>query len=215
MEITSFCEGLLDALESFDQKIAPLGLYASGDLAKDEKTRPWQEWYLCLKPHFQQSGGAGSRYPCDQGKQNLMSHFSLPEIERVYFNLIKISKIKVRKYGSHYRLDKHENYDERWKELKIDKHLGVLLKSPASLVNLRATLNVVLFIGFDKRHDAFADELRQLRQQLKWDERGALYFTRAWPDRYERGFGVRLSLWARPAPKPDEVNKLSDEYRVP
>ena len=121
---------------------------------------------------------------------------SVPDIGYTTLKLVRISKIKVRKYGSHYRVDRLENYGERWESLKLGKELSNLWK-PSSLADRSVKMRVVLFLGFDKVEDPFARELSELGQSVPWGDRDVTYETRILRDRYDRNFSIRMSAWAR------------------
>jgi len=190
-------EALLDALEEFDQSTAPLGLYASEELMADgqfasrKSARRPQEWHRCIAPLLQRLRCGVQDYLNDPWAWVTVRDFGV-----IRLHLIKISKIKVRKYGSCYRIDNHENYKERWQQLRMDRLLSDLW-SPSSLAQSDVRLRILVFIGFDKADDPFGRELSRLHQDLNWDNQGASYSTRTWADRYERGFHVRLSAWTR------------------
>src|SRR4051794_33019637 len=119
MEAHAFCRSLFDFLVDFDGSIPPLGLYACDDLpAQDRRKARHQEWHLGLRPRLAQIGCSVGDYFYDQE-----AVLAVPGIGSTRLKLVKISKIKVRKYGSHYRIDKMENYGERWDRLKLDKEL--------------------------------------------------------------------------------------------
>ncbi|MGI4789597.1 MAG: hypothetical protein ACRYFS_12190 [Janthinobacterium lividum] len=188
---------LLEALDAFDQKTLPLGLYACEEHKAMDKPFPrlHQEWHLCLKPCLEAFG-------CSTGWANIRDgafNFNLPDKTRAEMRVVRTSKIKVRKFGSAYRLEPHNKYEERWQELRMDRDLSNLWK-PSALAERHIGLRLFLFIGFAKEPDPFGKELAQLSEQLRWDENRAHYETRAWADREDRHFFVRLSAWCRPNP---------------
>lgn len=190
---------LLNALDTFDAKTLPLGLYACEEYrAKDKPfVRLHQEWHLCLKPCLEAFG-------CSVGWANIRDgefHFDLPDGTRAEMRIARTSKIKVRKFGSTYRIEPHNRYEERWQELRLDRELSNLWK-PSALADGHIGPRLFLFIGFAKEADPFGKELAQLREQLRWGENGAQYETRCWADRENRSLFVRLSAWIRPNPLP-------------
>jgi hypothetical protein len=112
--------------------------------------------------------------------------------------MVRISKIKVRRYGSAYRVDPHNDYLERWDKLRLNKRLSDLWK-PSALEQGWVGMRLFIFIGFAQEAEPFHKELWQLDEQLHWEEHGALYQTHCWEDRYERHFNIRLSAWSRSA----------------
>jgi len=202
---TTIASDLLDALQAFDREIAPLGLYASQDLAADVKAKPrkytpvkaarrTEEWGRCIVPLLQSCGvSVTERY------LSPWALVTVPDFGYMQLHLVKISKIKVRKFGSRYRVDKHENYAERWAELRMDRLLSDLW-SPSALADSTIRLRALLLIGFDKSDDPFRRELIQLREDIDWEKHDAELESRAWADRYERGFNIRLAAWTRHVP---------------
>lgn len=189
---------LLDALEAFDKQTLPLGLYACDEFQMKDRPFPrlHQEWHLCLKPCLEARG-------CRLGYIDLrdgQASFTLPEGTRVEMHLVRTSKIKVRKFGSAYRVDSHNKYHERWQALRLDRELSGLWK-PSALAESYVGLRLFLFIGFAAEAEPFGKELGALDAQLEWDKHGAGYQTRVWADRQDRRFFVRLSLWSRANPQ--------------
>ncbi len=189
---------LLDALDAFDEQTLPLGLYACDEFQMKDKPfhRLHQEWHLCLAPCLKALG-------CHIRYINLRDgqvSFTLPDGTRAEMHLVRTSKIKVRKFGSAYRVDSHQKYHERWQALRLDRELSSLWK-PSALAEERICLRLFLLIGFAAEAEPFGKELGALETQLLWDAHGAGYQTRVWADREERRFCVRLSLWSRANPQ--------------
>src|SRR6266542_3098612 len=141
----NLCQELMDALEAFDQTTAPLGLYACEEYrAKDKAfSRLHQEWRLCLKPRLKKLG-------CRPGWADLQDGefgFALPDKTSLQMGMTQISKIKVRKFGSAYRVDPHHDYRERWNQLRLDRTLSKLWK-PSALINSWHRLDLFLLIAF-------------------------------------------------------------------
>ena len=191
MNVETLCEGMLDALDEFDKSISPLGLYSSDDLGGRNRGRhpQWNEWTKCLAPHLQKQGSEGVEKYLDEKQKTL---FDVPELGFTQFQIVRLSKIKVRKFGEHYQMDKHRNYADRWEDASMKKHLTNLWSETDDVVKLR----LLLLIGFDKTEMPFGGALHELLQATNWQNHEVQYFTRTWQDRYERNFGVRLSLWA-------------------
>jgi hypothetical protein len=192
MEADAFCRTLFDFLVDFDASIPPLGLYACDDLPTNERRKSrHQEWHRGLRPRLTQIGCSVRDDFYDQE-----ATLAVPGVGYTKLKLARISKIKVRKYGSHYRLDRLENYGERWESLKLGKELSNLWK-PSSLADRSVKMRVVLFLGFDKVEDPFGKELSELEQTVSWGNRDVIYETRSLRDRYDRNFSMRMSAWAR------------------
>lgn len=200
MDASAFCNLLFDFLDDFDASIPPLGLYACDDLpAGDRRKARHQEWHRGLKPRLEQIGCPAWRHFYERrDSQGVEATLEVPGIGRTGFKLAKVSKIKVRKYGSHYRVDRLEDFGERWEGLRLERDLSDLWKA-SSLADLDTKMRVVLFLGFDKVEEPFARELSGLERSVPWAGRGVTYESRAMRDRYDRNFFIRVSAWARPS----------------
>ena len=194
-QVAELCDGLLAALEEFDRAHPPYGLYASDELVTaNPRKHYFQEWHRGLAPYLESLGAQISfvRPHLHQQTANL----DLPGLGSARLRLLTLSKIKVRKYGSRYRVDKHESFAERWRESDIGKSISVFWKQPAPYDG-HAVLGIVLFLGYDKTQRPFETELSHLEESLKWAQRGVFYRTRTWEDLHGRGFGIRTAAWAR------------------
>jgi hypothetical protein len=205
MELSELCNGLFDALAEFDDKIQPLGLYASDELVKGQQNRPqYQEWQGAIVPFLESHECLFSCYLTQQRKyHSYNASLHVPGLGGTYLRVVKFSNIKVRKYGSGFHVDNRENRRERWEKIDLSGHISSLWKQPN--FNWFATdaepnqSRLLLFIGFDKTQRPLERELSELQQLLHWDRKEVLYLTRTWPDKAGRGFGVRLAAWARAA----------------
>jgi len=186
---------LLAALDAFDRRTLPLGLYACDEFKAKDKPFPrlHQEWHLCLKPCLEALGCSAAWADLRGGRFS----FNLPDGTRAEMRVARTSKIKVRRYGSAYRIEPHNKYQERWQELRLDRELSDLWK-PSALAEQHIGVRLFLFIGFAKEAEPFGKELAQLEEMLGWDRNEAHYETRCWADRENRHFFVRLSAWCRP-----------------
>ncbi len=190
---------LLAALDAFDERTLPLGLYTCEEFRAKDKPFPrlHQEWHLCLKPCLEALGCSALWADLRGGRFS----FDLPDGTYAEMRMVRTSKIKVRKFGSAYRVDGHNKFEERWRELRLDRELSDLWK-PSALAERHVGLRVFLFIGFAKEAEPFGKELGHLEEMLRWDEQGAHYETRTWADREGRRFFVRTNVWSRPNPQP-------------
>ena len=114
-------EELLDALTELDAQTAPLGLYACEEFGMAERPFPrlHPEWNRAIAPRLKALGG-------EPGYANLRDGeftFTLPTGERAELQIVRLSKIKVRKFGSAYRIDNHTSFRERWQALRLDQTL--------------------------------------------------------------------------------------------
>ena len=123
--------------------------------------------------------------------------FEVPKIGFTQFEVVRLYKIKVRKFGEHYQRDKHRNHADRWEDARIKTRLANLWSNTDDVVALR----LLLFIGFDKTPEPFGGKLFELQENegKNLSAHGVRYFTRTWRDRYERNFCVQLSIWAHVA----------------
>jgi hypothetical protein len=193
--VTQLCGGLLNALEAFDRAHPPYGLYASDELVTSNPRRHYyEEWHRGLKPYLESIGAKVADF--NLRSRQPIAYFDLPGVGSSRIKVLTLSKIKVRKYGSRYRVDRHESFDERWLESDIGKSISVFWKQ-AEPDRSDAVLGLVVFIGYDKAQRPFEAELVQLKELLKWDRHGVVYCTRTWQDIYERGFGIRTCVWAK------------------
>jgi len=194
MQLPEICEVLLDALEKYDTAILPLGLYASDELIAGKTIKPRQmEWQEALIPAIRSFDGRilSSRL---QDTYCYEAAVNIPELGRISLEILRYSKIKVRKYGSGYHVDKHEDRSERKNRVDLSGHISNLWKRKnAQLGNI----SLLLLIAFDKDADPLRRELNELEKELNWAAKNVIYQTRSWSDKAERGFGVRLSAWAR------------------
>lgn len=186
------CEQFIMALKDFDRATAPLGLYACEEFRAKDRPYPrlHQEWHLCLQPLIRQLGGQTGWGNIREGE----FQFSLSEGVRL--KLLRTSKIKVRKFGSHYRVDRQQKFQERWAGLRLDRALSDLWK-PSSLAQQHVGLRVVLFIGFAQEDDPFRKELASLHAAVNWDEHKTNYTTEAWEDGNGRNFNIKVCCWSR------------------
>ncbi|MBW4464097.1 MAG: hypothetical protein KME07_01485 [Pegethrix bostrychoides GSE-TBD4-15B] len=219
MELAALCNDLLTVLEQFDEAILPFGLYASDDLAAENKPLrqkplrqkpPRQEWYTksrrrepsrqelhkALVPYLEMQGcSIGASYHNPKSHSAYSIRFDVPKLGSVNCTVVRLSKIKVRKYGSAYKVDIHEKRAERWNDADIKQYINRLWK-PSEL-ETNQYIELLLLIGFDKAEVPLQQELLELQQSLKWEVKDVVYLTRAWNDKAERGFGIRLAAWAR------------------
>lgn len=196
---------ILDALEAFDRETAPLGLYACEEfrMKKTPDPRLRQEWERISTSLSAHGCGVASGQIRNGRRSPFLAsaivHFTLPDGQVATMRMLRTSKIKVRKFGSAYRADAHVKYAERWDELQMDRMLSDLWK-PSAVALRRVNMRLLLFIGFASDARPFHQELSQLKEEVDWEQHGARYETRGWTDRYNRGFGVRVSCWTHSTP---------------
>lgn len=168
MELVELCDNLLAVLEQFDETVLPLGLYASDDLVEStKKLKPRrQEWYAGLVPYLKMQGYSA-------GQLTAKNHYAysawihVPELGSVNCTVVRFSKIKVRKYGSSYKVDIHEQRAERWKDVDVSGHISRLWKLPK--LDTNPYIKLLLLIGFDKAQNPLGRELLELQRSLQWE----------------------------------------------
>ncbi len=180
---------LLDALESFDRQAAPVGLYAAEEF--EMKTTPCRrlqnEWERALWPALKAAR-------CNPwGKPRYEAHRMRAGFQMAGtshgLQMVRVSKIKVRRYGNAYRVDPHHDFSARWKELD----LGKLLKDQRSFRRLEPGLT--LLIGFSDEQRPFQREMSELQEGAWFQRELREAMTRTWDDPHGRGFRVFTALW--------------------
>jgi hypothetical protein len=198
MELIELCENLLTVLEQFDESILPLGLYSCDDLVNTKRKgfkQAYQEWYRAIAPYLQERGYVAD-YVRSINDYAYSSKLRLSNLGSVDFTVIKISKIKVRKYGSDYKVDIHEDRAQRWKDTNMRGHLRQLWKPSIAVDN--PAIRIVVLIGFDKSPNPFRRELMELEDSLQLANRGITHLSQEWADKADRHFHIRLAAWASP-----------------
>lgn len=193
----SIADTLLEAMEGFDAKISPQGLYAAEEHGVEVPRKRWAlEWEACLMPALQ---SMGCKFP-HQGKLNYNgpaynlkaiaeAAFQIFPNQTIWLHMARVSKIKVRKYGNSFRVDPHLDFSERWKEFP----LATFLKHDAPTAT---TQHLFLLLAFDLHQKPFQKELTELKCQRDWEHFGWTLHTRTWSDPHKRAFNTRASLWA-------------------
>jgi hypothetical protein len=200
MELIALSRNLLTVLEQFDEAILPLGLYSSNELPDTNQKGKWHlsEWDKAIVPYLKQQHCTIyklKRHPkSNQHHDAYQTWLYIPGLGKVNLTMIRFPKIKVRKYGSKYRIDSHENRSERWQNTEIDRYIYSLW-NPSRFETGKYS-EVLLLIGFDKAQNPLDKELTELQRSLQWEKKGVTYLTRTWEDKAQRGFGIRLALWA-------------------
>jgi hypothetical protein len=195
---------VLTELEHFDSAIGPEGLYASEERGSSYPGCRWgQEWTQCLVPCLANVGavcnGSGgfrenSRHSfcsvpgLNQSPGTATATFHLSKGKGVEIDMIKISKIKVRKYGDTFRVDPHFDFFGRWESLRLSSYLRHFQPK-------RSSPRFLLMVGFDGRREAFLKEVNSLKDDCNWEKLGWSMLTHSWQDPHHRGFNTRAALW--------------------
>jgi hypothetical protein len=118
----------LEKLHTFDEQIAPVGLYGIRDYKSlGAEHPPFEiEWELLIKPAMRELGCNPARNPPMRRKLGVFQFQPTSPVGEV--RVLRMSKIKVRKYGSSYRVDPHHDFGVRWKEAAVDSVLHRLWK---------------------------------------------------------------------------------------
>ncbi|MFN3649135.1 MAG: hypothetical protein ACK47B_06100 [Armatimonadota bacterium] len=194
------CEPLFDGLEALDREAAPLGLYASEEYRANGEPfgRLHHEWHRALKPTLERWGCHDLWWRAPHRRYDAVHHFggTAADGSEVTIAAVKLSKIKVRRFGSAYRVDPQRDFSDRWEELGLRRRLSELWKPP-EYSRRKHYRDLVLLIGFAREPDPFRAELDELRVDLNWEQRGVVCHTRSWEDRYDRRFQVLLCAWIR------------------
>jgi len=198
MNLSSLSEKVFDTLQEFDSTTQPFGLYSARDILlqpnANEITLPFttrmeaREDLQDLQKFWRGLVHVDERASLNTPRFSLL----LPDFGFTSLQMARTSKIKVRQYGSKYHVDKHENFDERWGQLGMDKAIAALWSSGNAGVPLR----LLLFVGFDKAQRPFERELRELKPHQTRASHGIEFFERTWDDSVGRGFKIRAGLWA-------------------
>jgi hypothetical protein len=180
----------LDALEELDQAAAPLGLYSCHDL---DPNRPashlYREWAAALQPALVRLGATdvSARAPFDR------LQFHLAPFGRSELAVRRLAKVKVRRFGSVYRVDDRVDYAARWAKADLPDLLNTLRYPEKGWAK---AFRMVILIAFARETHPFRQELGAVKR----DMRGLELLNRSWPDRHGRAFFVGLTAWWPPSP---------------
>ena len=176
MEIDALRNGLVDCLEQFDTAILPLGLYASDELAGANPVRStYQEWQGAIFPFLQSKGGSPHAVVPFNNSLSRAS-CSLAELGKVEIALVKISNIKVRKYGSGYQVDPQEDRSGRWERADLQGQISQMWNLRNKWPDApKIGAQLVLFVGYDKTQRPFERELNELRESGKWEKKSVAF----------------------------------------
>ena len=200
MNIDALREGLVNCLEQFDTDILPLGLYASDELVETNPVKStYQEWKRAIFPFLASKGGSPRAIvPSNNSLSRASCTFAA--LGSIEIALVKISNIKVRKYGSGYQVDKQEDRLGRWEKADLEGQISQMWTPRYRWSGVpKSSAHIVLFIGYDKTQRPFERELNELRESGKWENRSVAYQSQIWQDKAGRGFNIRLCAWSRPA----------------
>jgi len=183
-----FCNQLLEAFQRLDEETVPQGLYAIRE--HDAKADLHPEFKIeadkVLLPALRSLGCNPLRVSAKSLKSGSFAFQSTSAVQKA--TLMRISKIKVRKFGNAYRLDPHQEFSNRWTELNVAGYL----RTAARWANRRAQL--LILIGFSSEARPLEKELREL-DDWKSLATSCQRFQRTWQDSHGRGFKTTVVLW--------------------
>lgn len=205
VSLSLVADELLMALEAFDARISPQGLYAAEEHALSPSRQKWRlEWDQCLAPClgsmenvFPATGHLSHNWRMQERHGTAMARFQMLENGFITLDMIRLSKIKVRVYGDSHRIDPHLDFSARWEACKMASHFK--RHQPTT-----AEQSMLLLVGFDGHKDPFRKEFRQLRENRNWEHFGWTLHIRSWPDPHHRGFHTVAAIWI---PTPVHINK--------
>ncbi|MCC6233411.1 MAG: hypothetical protein IT580_12250 [Verrucomicrobiales bacterium] len=178
------------ALRQLDLSSGPEGLYALAEsLRRPGEPRSFAaEWTRALEPALRRRGCqplTPNRRRCEQGEFQF-----LRQGEAGRLVVLRVSKIKVRRYGNAYRVDPHLDFDARWQACRLGAHL----KTAADCRRVFPHA-FVLFLGFaDERHP-FRRELDELQAATSFGRWFLPAHETVWDDPHGRGFRTLAACW--------------------
>lgn len=184
---SELAETVMNALDALDVADGPHGLYSCHDL---EPTRPptslYREWNVGLRPALERFGATelSARSPFAEPS------FHVAGLGLCELHIRRVATIKVRRFGSAYRVDDRADRSEHWDAADI----GTLLNRLRHPRQWQRRLTMVVLIGFAREARPLEREL----QQIARDMQGLESAERSWPDRYGRAFSVGVTVWWRP-----------------
>jgi hypothetical protein len=198
MNIEFLSEALLDIVQDWDASTPPYGLYAAQDLSLAPELNEFKKQFFARirdrpnRPDTNPFAMGISQVTRWSKPDGYTWSWTLGDGREVTLQFLTVSKIKVRKFGSSYHVDKHEHFLERWKKARLDHAISQLWASTAATAPLR----MLLFVGYDTAVRPFEREIEALKPHLKRAAHDVNFASREWNDIYGRGFRVRASLWS-------------------
>lgn len=105
------------------------------------------------------------------------------------------SKVKVRKFGNRYMLDRHAGHEARWGESTIERLVSDLWN-----ISSQKASEMAVLVAYDSTAKALEEDLRDLERKLRWSEHGVVAQHRTWADPHGRGFHTGAYVWRCVAP---------------
>jgi hypothetical protein len=199
----SLAREMISALAELDSHIRDLGLYSCFEYQVPPwKTHPyWKiEWEMALWPRLKTLGCSLQQQPVF-GKTKFRTfqplytslRFTTAEGKVCDMRMVRTSTVKVRRYGSGYHVDRTVDFEGRWAQLKMEKHIRELWWPDR--YQMSADIRMILFLGFDKANRPFRAELTALEKATRWTERNIDFKSKSWPDTYSRDFNILTACW--------------------
>jgi len=183
------------AFRAFDESAGPQGLYAINEYRAGATPNPnhLADWQFIIRPVLER---LEYRTPAKM-KANALAAGRFHGFachKMLDIDLLRCSKIKVRRYGDTYRLDPHHDFAERWKELRLAGRIRSLVHPFTN------GERILLFIGFDKGSRPFQHEFSELHEKLGATVQSAIFTQDHWADPHGRGFETLCASWYWPDP---------------
>ncbi|MBK8476618.1 MAG: hypothetical protein IPL39_09890 [Opitutaceae bacterium] len=180
---------VLERIEHLDCLLAAGGLYSTH--REDIFTK-------VIVPELKALG-----FRVESGYRGAHVRFSTSEgISRIW--LETASKVKVRKFGNRYMLDRHAGHEVRWSESGISRRVSDLWNSSSQNV-----AEIAVLVAYDSTPNALEKDLRDLERKLRWSGHGVVAQHRTWADPHGRGFHTGAYVWRCVAPAHNTSAPLS------
>jgi hypothetical protein len=188
-------EALLDALMAFDEHAKPVGLYAPEEFNPTTPPAPRAkiEWEQIYAPTLKAAGCFVKRPRVREFSDGRYS-FVTRARQDGHLQVVRLSKIKVRKYGNAYRVDPWRKFPERWLEAGMERKVSALDQQRYHSMQCK-DCHLLLFVGFSAEEEPFAEELAHLEQETAWPKWTTRFSQRIWPDPHNRKFNTIAALW--------------------
>jgi hypothetical protein len=181
------------AFRAFDESAGPQGLYAINEYRAGATPHPKHlgDWQFIIRPALERleywTPAKMKVTAVAVGRFHGFAGHKMLDID-----LLRCSKIKVRRYGDTYRIDPHHDFADRWKELRLAGRIRSLVHP------FTDDERILLFIGFDKGPQPFKHEFAELHEKLGTTEQSAICTQTQWADPHGRGFETLCASWYWP-----------------
>ena len=171
----------------FDESAKPQGLYAISEFRGQPQPDPvnWAEWKFIFQPALADLGFVPSSNHIPAGAFSFRSNGN----QRLLVQFVRLSKVKVRKYGNRYRLDPHADFADRWQEARVATFARTLAR------NFEGQERLLVLLGFAHEAQPFQAEIKELQSGSPRDFALAQAAIESWPDPQDRGFRTLCACW--------------------